>query len=121
MKIFAFFLLILFLGISGMSIAQTVNNVPLKDVTVDYVQIVGTSRLLSNKVTVEIDFGQENSIWTGKDTELRDVNGKRIIFNSMIDALNFMTRHGYEYVDSYAISISTSQQVYHFLLRRKWD
>lgn len=52
--------------------SQTVNDVPIKDIDVEYVQIVGTSKLLSNKVTIEIDFGQENKVvpnrfnsWTG--------------------------------------------------------
>lgn len=37
--------------------AQTVAGVPVKDLSVDFVQIVGTSRPFSNKLTVEIDFG----------------------------------------------------------------
>lgn len=100
-------------------LAQTVNGVPLKDINVEYVQIVGTSRLLSNKVSVEIDFGQENSYWTQKDTQLRDANNKLITFNSMIDALNFMTSHGYEFVQAYAVSMQNNQNVYHYLLRKK--
>ena len=39
--------------------AQTVNDTPLKDIDVEYVQIVGTSKLLSTKLTIEIDFGQK--------------------------------------------------------------
>jgi len=98
--------------------AQTVNNVPIKDIDVEYVQIVGTSRLLSTKVSIDIDFGQENKVFSAKDTQVRDEQGKLIIFNSMIDALNFMTSHGYEFVQAYAFNVS-SQNVYHYLLRKK--
>lgn len=100
--------------------AQTVNDVPIKDIDVEYVQIVGTSRLLSNKVTIEIDFGQVNKLFSSdKDTRIKDANGKNMIFNSMIDALNFMTGNGYEFVQAYALTMGNNQNVYHYLLRKK--
>lgn len=105
-----------FLGLST-SFAQTVNDVPIKDVDVEYIQIVGTSKLLSNKVTIEIDFGQENKFWSAKDTQVKDENGKLVVFNSMIDALNFMSKNGYEFVDAYAITIS-NQNVYHYMMKK---
>ncbi|RYZ22461.1 MAG: hypothetical protein EOP49_46540 [Sphingobacteriales bacterium] len=99
--------------------AQTVNDLPIKDIDVDYVQIVGTSRMLSNKLTIEIDFGQENKFFSSdKDTRVKDSTGKNMIFNSMIDALNFMTRNGYEFVQAYTVTVS-NQNVYHYLLRKK--
>lgn len=99
--------------------SQTVNDVPLKEIDVEYVEIVGTARVLSSKLTIEIDFGQENKLFSSdKDTRIRDENGKNMIFNSMIDALNFMTKNGYEFVQAYAVTIS-NQNVYHYLLRRK--
>ena len=105
--------------ITVISKAQTVNDIPLKDIDVEYVEIVGTSRLLSTKLTIEIDFGQENKLFSSdKDTRVKDANGKNMIFNSMIDALNFMTKNGYEFVQAYALAIS-NQNVYHYLLRKK--
>ncbi len=99
--------------------SQTVNDIPLKDIDVNYVEIVGTSRVLSSKLIVEIDFGQENKLFSSdKDTRIKDANGKNMIFNSMIDALNFMTTNGYEFVQAYAVIVS-NQNVYHYLLRRK--
>ena len=99
--------------------SQTVNDVPIKDIDVEYVEIVGTSRVLSSKLTIEIDFGQENKLFSSdKDTRVKDVNGRNMIFNSMIDALNFMTKNGYEFVQAYAVTKS-DQMVYHYLLRKK--
>lgn len=98
--------------------SQTVNDIPIKDIDVDYVQIVGTSKLMSNKVTIEIDFGQENKYWSAKDTQVKDENGKLVVFNSMIDALNFLSINGYEFVDAYVISIG-NQSVYHYMLKKK--
>jgi len=113
--------LLLFWGINLFCLSnlfsQTVNDIPIKDIDVEYVQIVGTSKLFSNKLTIEIDFGQENKIFSDKDTRVRDANGKNMVFNSMIDALNFMTKNGYGFVQAYAFNVS-NQNVYHYLLRK---
>lgn len=106
------------LCISISAFSQTVNDIPVKDIDVDYVQIVGTSKLFSNKVSIEIDFGQENKFFSSdKDTRVKDADGKNMIFNSMIDALNFMTKNGYEFVQAYAFA-TNNQNVYHYLLRK---
>lgn len=111
--------IIFYLTISFVTNAQTVNDIPVKDIDVDYVQIVGTSKLFSNKLSIEIDFGQENKFFSSdKDTRVKDEKGKNMIFNSMIDALNFMTKNGYEFVQAYAFAIGSSQNVYHYLLRK---
>ncbi|MCO6462544.1 MAG: hypothetical protein J5I52_00205 [Saprospiraceae bacterium] len=99
--------------------AQTVNDIPLKDIDVEYVQIVGTSKLLSTKLTIQIDFGQRTKFFSsGKETIVKDTDGKAVEFNSMIDALNFMSKNGYEFVNAYAITVG-NQNVYHYLLRNK--
>ena len=97
--------------------AQTVNDIPINQLDVEYVQIVGTSKLLSTKLTIEIDFGQNTKFFSsGKETVVKDENGKNMVFNSMIDALNFMTKNGFEFVNAYAIT-EDGQNVYHYLLR----
>ncbi len=99
--------------------AQTVNDIPLTDIDVEYVQIVGTSKLLSTKLTIQIDFGQRTKLLSsGKETIVKDADGKALDFNSMIDALNFMSKNGYGFVTAYAITIG-NQNVYHYLLRNK--
>jgi hypothetical protein len=109
---------------SGMAYSQTVNGVALKDLNVDYVMIVGQGKLFSNKVSIEIDFGQETSFWKGgKEMKLLDENGKKVTLNSMIDALNFMSAAGYEFVNAYAITVDSGlagkQNVYHYVLKKK--
>ncbi|WP_190242700.1 hypothetical protein [Hymenobacter lapidiphilus] len=109
------FITFLFYGLTLQ--AQTVNDVPLKDIDVEYVQIVGTSKLMSTKLTIEIDFGQKTKFFSsGKETIVKDADGKAVDFNSMIDALNFMSKNGYIFVNAYAITVS-SQNVFHYLLR----
>jgi len=98
--------------------SQTVNNKPISEIDVEYVQIVGTAKLFSKKVNIQIDFGQENKLFSAKDTQVKNENGKLMKFNSMIDALNFMSKNGYNFVDAYAITIS-NQNVYHYLLKKR--
>jgi len=51
------------------STAHTVNDVPIKDIDVEYMQIVGTQKLLSTKVTIELDFGQTTNFWKTTDNQ----------------------------------------------------
>ena len=98
--------------------AQFVNDVPLKDIDVEYMEIVGFTKLMSTKLNIELDFGQRVSFWhAGKETVLQDADGKAIVFQSMVDALNFMVKNGYEFVTAYAVT-SGNQNVYNYLLRK---
>ena len=85
-----------------------------------YCELVGTGRLLSNKVTVQIDFGQVTKFFS--DNRYKDpTTGKPVIFNSMIDALNLMGKDGWEFVQAYIVTEGSgtgSQNVYHFLLKK---
>jgi hypothetical protein len=99
--------------------AQTVNDTPIKDIDVDYVQIVGTTKAFSTKLTIQIDFGQRTKFFsTGKETIVKDEDGKALDFNSMIDALNFMSKNGFEFVNAYVMIVS-NQYVYNYILRNK--
>lgn len=109
-------ILVLSVVVSGFS--QTVNGKLIKDLDVDYVEIVGWNKIFSKKVTVEIDFGQVDKFFKSKDTEIRDENDKRVVFNSMIDALNFMSKSGYEFVTAYIVKEGDSSK-YHYILRKK--
>ena len=94
-----------------------VNGVSLDTINSEYRQIIGTNKFLSTKLNIQLDFGQYNSIWKNSDTELKNNLGKKIELNSMIDALNFMVKNGYEYVDSYIVTVN-SQFIYYYLLRK---
>lgn len=118
MKLLTLALIISFALLSSFSFGQTVNNIPLKDINVEYVQIVGTTKPFSSKVLIDIDFGQRNKLFNFNDTSLKDENGKLIELNSMIDALNFMSKHGYDFVQAYAFNVG-GQNVYHYLMKKK--
>lgn len=84
-----------------------------------FCQLLGTGKTFSNKVTITIDFGQEISFWKGASNQyLVDENGKSIKFNSMVDALNFMGKSGWEFEQAYVIT-KGSKNVYHYLLSKE--
>jgi hypothetical protein len=113
------FIFITFVSIQN-TFSQTVNDIPISQIKekAEYCLIVGTSKILSSDVTIAIDFGQETSMWSNKTLLVKDENGKLMAFNSMIDALNFMSKNGYDFVNAYAIT-KGNQNVYHFLLHRR--
>lgn len=83
-----------------------------------YAELVGTKKLLSSKVTVNIDFGQPQSFWNPhKNTSMLDENGKRITFNSMVDAMNYMGAQGWEFTQAYTVT-EGQINVYHWLLKK---
>jgi hypothetical protein len=83
-----------------------------------YCEIVGTEKLLSTKVTITVDFGQRMKLFA--DNRMKDEAGKPLVFNSMIDALNFMGKQGWEFAQAYTITIA-SQNVYHFLMKKPFE
>jgi hypothetical protein len=113
-------LILSLVGLASYSMAQTVNDIPIKDIDVDYVQIIGTGRSLSTKVDIEIDFGQETkSISFKNGTSIKDEKGKNIKFNSMMDALNFMSSNGYSFQFAYTTNDEKDKAVYYILKKNK--
>lgn len=84
-----------------------------------FCELLGTGKLFSNKVTVTVDFGQETSFWTGASKQhLVDNKGKKIQFNSMVDAMNYMGKRGWEFEQAYVVT-TNQQNVYHWLLSKE--
>ena len=69
-----------------------------------YAQLSSEGQLFSTKVKVSIDFGQSTS-WLSsmRESRLVDKDGKEIKFNSMIDALNYLTQFGWRFAQAYVV------------------
>jgi hypothetical protein len=84
-----------------------------------YCEVVATGRMLSNRVTVDIDYGETRSIW--KDNRLKDENGKLVKFNTLVDALNYLGRNGWKLVNAFPITSSTNAPpVYHYVFKKEF-
>ena len=82
-----------------------------------YCQVIATPRPLSNRVTIDIDFGEQRSIW--RDERLRTYDGRLKKFNTIIDALNFMGKEGWIFINAYAVN-NGSMEIYHFAFKKQF-
>lgn len=84
------FISLLFTIITVSVLAQTPYKV--------YCTLQGNEKeLRNNQVSLSIDFGQESL----KDNKLVDENGQEIKFNTMVSAMNYMSKLGWKYEGCY--------------------
>ena len=82
-----------------------------------YCQVIVTPKLFSNKVTIDIDFGEEKNFWS--DTRLKSSEGNIKKFNTVIDALNYMGKDGWIFINAYPVN-NGNLEIYHFAFRKKF-
>ena len=82
-----------------------------------FCQIVGTGKVLSAKIRVQIDFGQKRSYWNQYKNFMVDETGKRIEFYSMVDAMNYLAKFRWKFEQAYAVTVG-GENVYHWLLSK---
>lgn len=106
-------ILVLSLLFSTAIIGQDIAQEPPQYV---FCNIVGTGKLMSKKVTIEIDFGEKMQFFA--DNRLKDPKtGKNKVFNSMVDALNYMGKSGWDFEQAYVVSYG-NQNVYNYLMKK---
>ena len=71
---------------------------------------------MSNKVTIDIDFGEQKSFW--RDERLKSYDGKLKKFNTIIDALNFMGKEGWLFMNAYPVTTGLNEIIYHFAFKK---
>jgi len=88
-----------------------------------YCKLTATGKMFSNKLHIELDFGDVERKWL-KDYRLRDEKtGKPKQFNSVIDGLNFMGAQGWTLVNAFPMADDgTSTQrgttAYHYYFKK---
>lgn len=83
-----------------------------------FCEIVGVSKSLfglRSDVTISVDFGQLSTWRDANKQFLVDENGEVIVFNSMVDALNYLGSLGWEFEQAYAIG-TDGTYTYHYLM-----
>ena len=113
-------LIIALLSISTLTKAQSVlvDGTDINAMDISYCELVGyNTGAFTKKLNVYVDYGQKNKL--GVEVVITDANKKPILFNSMIDALNFMNKNGWEFESTYAVNDAGLGSVYHYLLKRK--
>ena len=84
-----------------------------------FCELLGMGKFMSTKVIVTVDFGQRTKHWSGDAKQyLVDDEGEKLEFNSMVDAMNYMGKRGWEFEQAYVVTAS-NQNTYHWLLSKK--
>lgn len=113
-------ILLIFLGvITSLNFlqAQSVNGIQLKELDVNYLRIYGRTNFTGTKMVVRFEFGQRVRFFDSKNRNVTDREGRRITFNTMIDALNFISAYGYRLVQTYN-TVSGSTVYYHYIMEK---
>lgn len=89
-----------------------------------FCEIKGTEKVLSNGLKIVFDFGESPvySAWTGLKSKqkLVDENGKEIKFNSMVDAANYMSEKGWNFLQAYT-SLYSDNVIQHWIFYKEAD
>ena len=115
-KVLVFIILSVFFAVAS-NAGVIVNGVDINKEDIRFCQLLAKGKLLSKKVTIIVDYGQKQKLFS-KVQVITDDSGKKKEFLSVIDALNFMDKNGWEYVDSYFLTTGNSN-VLHFLFQKK--
>ena len=84
---------------------------------IKYCQLVARGKGLSNKIIVNVDYGQALPVFKQQAITGRD--GKKRVFNSIIDALNFMEENGWAFVQLESVTEENNTTFYYLLKRRR--
>lgn len=105
------------------SFSQTVNGVQLSELDVEYITIELKQIPIKGRgfvKRVHIDFGRDRiSISFTEDNILLDRFGDPIDFRTMLDALNFFAKNGFELAQAYVASYDSFPDFHCYILRRK--
>jgi len=99
---------------------QIVDGVNLADKPeIDYLEIMGINMgLFKKKIVVIVDYGQKIAAFED-NTSVQDSDGKKFIFNSMMDAVNKFSEWGWDLMFAYDVNTGQGGTVYHYVMRRK--
>ena len=90
-----------------------------QDSVYQYCQVRIVRKLASRKVTLEVDYGQEQKLFE-RTAAVKDANGELRQFNSIADALNYMALLGWRLVQVFpSDSGATTLTGYHYLMESR--
>ncbi len=114
-KVMSFVLGLFFVGnVNGQHVL--VNDVDINNEDIEFCELRVTAKLLSpTKVKVYVDYGQK---WSMKRQNIMTEGKGVVAFNSSVEALNFMNKNGWDYVEQTVTTSSDGQTTYKYLMRR---
>ena len=84
-----------------------------------YCRLVAQNRLLSNRVNIDVDYGDERKLFS--DNRMRDEETGRIKkFNTVVDALNYMGSQGWILVNAFPVMDGTNNTTLHYYFKKNF-
>ncbi|MGH1338534.1 MAG: hypothetical protein ACRBFS_20630 [Aureispira sp.] len=102
--------------LSFQSQAQTIGDISVDKIDVEYAKIVAIRTNSAGRYTIFISIGQEEYMRDRKGTPVKDAAGNAIEINTPVKALNLMDELGYELTNAY---VQDAENWEHFVLRKK--
>ena len=116
MKKAPFFTLMLLSLVSSASWSQTI-PATVTDTSFVYCEIIGTRFVSIEKLKIRVDYGEEAG--TMPDSKTKDhPTEKRQKFTSMVEAMNYLSADGWQFVQAYSESYGEWSFI-HWILRKK--
>lgn len=97
--------------------AQTVNGIRLSEIRSDYIQVKGINRAFSDKVLVSLEYGQNAP--NLDNTYIKDDDGKKMEFNSIIEFVNKSKAYGYNLFNVFSEQNGKDSSIAVYVLKRK--
>lgn len=84
-----------------------------------YCRLVAQNRLLSNRVNIDVDYGDERKLFS--DNRMRDEETGRVKkFNTVVDALNYMGSQGWILVNAFPVIEGTNTTTLHYYFKKSF-
>ncbi|MFK7806897.1 MAG: hypothetical protein AB8F74_03755 [Saprospiraceae bacterium] len=112
-----YFLFLFFLASGFTASAQIfVNKVDVNSRPVQYVEVWEKFNKDNGKFFAMLDYGQQDDLADkeGKSLYLTNQTGQYLEFNSMVDALNFMYRNGWE-----VLHVNSAEKIQSYILKQR--
>ena len=111
---------IILMCLFGLMFGQTIDGLHPKDLPSQYIEIIGAGGIYKKEVKITIDYGQgaHNPYKKWSKVKIKSDKGREIVFISMVDALNFLTKNGYKHIDSYTL-VADGLPLRYYLLKKK--
>lgn len=111
----------LFTGIIS-SQAQTVGDIKISEIPAEYIELVGTSRILKPlQVTLTVNYGQAGTFKEIRESggyAVKNEDGSVFSANGMMGAVNLFAANGWELHSTMLLTVGTSN-VYHYIMKKK--
>ena len=100
--------------------AQTVGGIKISEIPAEYIELVGSSKLLKPlQVTLRVDYGQFGTFKEMMSSGgLLNDDGSLFSVNGMMGAVNLFAANGWELHSTMLLTVGTSN-VYYYIMKKK--